>query len=144
MQTTRTITRIRTGAVPHTTRTAPRSARTAPSTPLYLHLAGRILRRLRSQLVFYAFAFYLLPVMLPSSADTLLLILAYPVLCFLLSALYGMRYGFISHYLAVPILLFLPASLLAFKAYSFLYALCYLLISCIALTFGALCRQMNR
>ncbi len=144
MQTTRSITHIRTETAPHTIRTESRSARsTARSTSLYRHLAGRILRRLRFQLAFYVFAFYLLPVMLPSSG-MLLLTLVYPALCFVLSTLYGMRYGFISHYLAVPIIVFLPASLLAFKAYSFLYALCYLLISCIALTFGALYRQMSK
>lgn len=137
MQQTRTITRIDPRTVPAA------KARGAQYTSIYARLAQKILHRTRVHLAVYILAFYLMPAIMPG-ASTVLLTLAFPSFCFLASAGYGFRYGFITHYLAIPIALFFPASFLFFKAYSFLYALCYLLIACIALMIGAVFKQSYR
>lgn len=111
----------------------------------YTALAVKIFNRVKLHLVLYTFCFYILPLILSSQGQrSILLALAYPALNFVLTFLYGYRYGFIKHYIAVPLLLFLPASFLFFPAYSYLFALSYLLILCIALTIGALYRQFLR
>lgn len=142
MQHTRTFERVH-------PRTAGRSAyasvpRTARKASPYARLANKIFRRVRKQALAYLIAFYILPAVLSAGFDAVLLTLIYPALCFFLSGMYGVKHGFISHYLAVPLLLFLPASFLFFKPFTALFCLCYLLTSAIALTLGTLYRQLSR
>ena len=142
MQNTRNITRVPINAAPY------QGVHTGSRSNLYVSpyagLAKKILKRVRFHLLLYVVAFYLLPSVFSSTGKhTFMMTLLYPALCFILTICYGFRFGFIKHYLAIPIALYLPASLLFFKPYSFLYALCYLLICCIALTIGALYRQMS-
>ncbi len=135
MQNTRTFARID----PRTVQIS--KPKTVAHTSVWARLAKKIARRTRAHLLTYILAFYILPAALSAGADAVLLTLVFPSLCFLLSARYGYRYGFITHYLAIPILLFLPASFFCFSPYTFLYSLCYLLTGCIALMIGAICRQ---
>lgn len=107
-------------------------------------IAKRVFRRVRVQCVLYFAAFYILSAALHAACPVLLLALIYPALCFVLSGIYGIKYGYISHYIAIPVLLFIPASFLFFPKYAFLYALCYALSSVIAMTMGALLRQCSK
>lgn len=129
-------------AVTHTESIRRRTAVKPKNASPYAALAVKILNRVKLHLVLYIFSFYVLPLILSSAGQrSTLLAFVYPALNFILSAAYGYQYGFIKHYIAIPLLLFLPASFLFFEAYSYLFALSYLLILCIALTIGALYRQ---
>ncbi|MCI8332448.1 MAG: hypothetical protein HFE78_06450 [Clostridiales bacterium] len=129
-------------AVPHTENIRNRAVSKPKTVSPYTALAFKIFNRVKLHLVLYTFCFYVLPLILSSAGQrSVLLALVYPALNFVLTLSYGFRYGFIKHYIAIPLLLFLPASFLFFKAYSYLFALSYLLILCIALTIGALYRQ---
>ena len=138
MQHTRTFTPATSGmrsrAIPH---------QGAKHVSPYARLAKKIFKRAKVQLLVYSLLFYIAPAIL-SSHETLLLTLIYPAFCFLLSSIYGYKYGFIKHYLAIPFVMFSIASIFHFQAFSFLYGLCYLLVSIIALAFGTIYRQMAR
>lgn len=119
-----------------------RTARRQTAASPYALLAAKIFSRVKVHLLIYILSFYILPVMMSSAGQqSVLLAFIFPAVLFILCASYGFKYGFMKHYIAVPLILFLPASFLIFKAYSFLFSLCYLLILCIALTIGALYRQ---
>lgn len=138
MQHTRTFDRVSAG-----TRTKPTvRPRSAAKTSPYLRLAKKIFRRVKVQLALYIVLFFMAPAVLPDGANTVMLTLVYPAVSFLLSSIYGYKYGFIKHYLAIPVMLFVIASFFHFEAFSFLYGLCYLLVSLIALAFGTIYRQL--
>lgn len=125
-------------------RSATRPARRAKRVSPYTILAKKIFKRVKVHLCVYVAFFFLLPSVLSSGADNILLTLVYPVISFLLTTLYGYRYGFIKHYLAVPIMLFTVASFFHFASFSFLYGFCYLLIGIVALAFGTHARKVFR
>ena len=123
--------------------TTPRSAvqKSITRTPLLSKIAVRIIRRVKVQCAIYFAAFYILSALLSSSNQMLLLAIIFPAVCFIQSGFYGIKYGYISHYIAIPVILFIPASFIFFPKFAFLYALCYALTGLIAMTTGALLRQ---
>ncbi len=140
MQHTRTFNRVTVGTHENLNGRSRSAAKTSP----YLRLAKKIFRRVKVQLALYIALFFIAPAVLPDGANTVMLTLVYPTFAFLLSSIYGYKYGFIKHYLAIPFMLFVIASFFHFEAFSFLYGLCYLLVSIIALAFGTIYRQLCR
>ena len=110
----------------------------------YVKLAKRIFNRTKAHITAYLAFFFILPAMLPQGADNVLLTLVFPILSFFMTGVYGLKYGFIKHYLAIPTALFILASFMNFQPFSFLYSLCYLLVGIIALAFGTIYRQVYR
>ena len=139
MQSTRTFRHVRDVSVPFPhVRQEKRKSTAYP----YVRIASRLARCLHTQILSYAALFYILPALLPAAAETALLVLFFPAACFMLSGMHGLKYGFISHYLALPALMFFPSSLIFFGRFSFLYIPCYILVSIIALTVGAIVKQV--
>lgn len=118
--------------------------RTVKQNSVISKIALKIARRVRVQCAVYFIAFYIVSAIFAGSSPVLLLALVFPVISFLLSGVYGLKYGYISHYIAVPVILFLPASFIFFEKYAFLYALCYAITSLVAMTTGALLRQCSK
>ena len=138
MQHTRTFNRISADR----SRTASRPASTHRHSP-YVRLAKKIFRRVKIQLAVYLSIFFLLPSLLGAGANDVILTLVYPAFCFFLATVYGYKYGFIKHYLVIPVALFTIASFFHFEAFSFLYGICYLMAGIIALAFGTIYRQLK-
>lgn len=118
--------------------------RTVKQNSVISKIALKIARRVRVQCAVYFTAFYIVSAIFAGSSPILLLALIFPALSFLLSGIYGLKYGYISHYIAVPVILFLPASFIFFEKYAFLYSLCYAITSLVAMTAGALLRQCSK
>lgn len=118
--------------------------RTVKQENVLAKIAKRVFRRVKIQCAVYFVAFYILSAALHTVCPVLLLSLVFPTLCFVLSGIYGIKYGYISHYIGIPIIFFLPASIIFFPKYAFLYSLCYALSSLIAMTMGALLRQCSK
>jgi len=139
MQNTRTFNRI-----PAVHTGTPSRRRVARKHSPYVKLAKKIFNRTKIHLTVYLTFFFIIPAFLPAGADNVLLTLVFPVISFFMTGVYGLRYGFIKHYLAIPTVLFILASFMNFQPFSFLYSLCYLLVGIIALAFGTIYRQACR
>lgn len=139
MQNTRTFKHVT--ANTHSEVAARPRGRTKTSSPL-ARLAKKIFKRVKIHLLLYTAFFFILPSILPEGADDVLLTFVYPLVTFFLTTVYSFRFGFIKHYLAIPILLFTVASFSQFEALAFLYGFCYLLTGVVAMTFGTMSRKV--
>ena len=115
--------------------------KTREESSVFAKIALKIARRVKVQCAVYFISFYIVSAMLASSAPTFLLAFVFPAISFILSGIYGIKYGYISHYIAIPIILFIPASFIFFGKFAFLYSPCYAITSLVAMTTGALLRQ---
>lgn len=115
--------------------------KTREESSVFAKIALKIARRVKVQCAVYFISFYIVSAMLASSAPTFLLAFVFPAISFILSGIYGIKYGYISHYIAIPVILFIPASFIFFGKFAFLYSPCYAITSLVAMTTGALLRQ---
>ena len=115
--------------------------KTREESSVFAKIALKIARRVKVQCAVYCISFSSVSAMLARSAPTFLLAIVFPAISFILSGIYGIKYGYISHYIAIPVILFIPASFIFFGKFAFLDSPCYAITSLIAMTTGALLRQ---
>ena len=115
--------------------------KTREESSVFVKIALKIAHRVKVQCAIYCLSFYIVSAILASSAPTFLLAIVFPAISFRLSGIYGIKYGYISHYIAIPVILFIPASFIFFENFAFLYSPCYAITSLVAMTTGALLRQ---
>ena len=89
--------------------------KTREESSVFAKIALKIARRVKVQCAVYFISFYIVSAMLASSAPTFLLAFVFPAISFILSGIYGIKYGYISHYIAIPVILFIPASFIFFE-----------------------------
>ena len=102
------------------------------------------LKRMLPYLLIIIFAFYILPLLIKDTGSgMLILLIGIPIICFIVSFIYGIKNSFNWLFSILIMMLFVPSIFIYYNESATIYVLVYGIISIIAQFLGNMLRNKN-